>query len=140
MRQIANPGVSVSDVMKALSDPIRWDIIRQMAEVPELPCAVLESTLPISKPTISYHTKILGQVGLLEVRKEGRNFFYTLNREVLRDLMDELWALAPEPRPVKQGRVEHRSPSRRRYSRQDEHTQQEAAASGQQNDLVLLTW
>ncbi|MFE2432831.1 ArsR/SmtB family transcription factor [Streptomyces sp. NPDC059373] len=139
MRQIANPGVLASDVMKALSDPIRWDIVRQMAEVDELPCAVLEDTLPISKPTISYHTKILGQVGLLEVRKKGRNFFYTLNRDVLRDVMDELWSLAPEPRPVSQGRVDHRTASRRRHVRRDVEERQDAAVD-QQNELVLLTW
>lgn len=110
--------------MKALSDPTRWEILRQMAETDELPCAVLESTLPLSKPTISYHTTILTKAGLITARKAGRNFFYSLNRDVVDRLISELSVLAPlrpaAPRPVRQGR----SPSPK-------------TAAG---DAPLLTW
>jgi DNA-binding transcriptional ArsR family regulator len=87
-------------VFKALGDPVRWSIIAQMAAVDELACADLERTLPVSKPTISYHTRILQQAGLLLVRKAGRNYFYTLHREVLRDVQDELSRLAQIPLTV----------------------------------------
>ena len=117
--------VAASDVFNALGDPIRWSIIRQMAAVEELPCATLEDTLPVSKPTISYHTKILSQAGLVSVRKQGRNLFYTLRRDVLRRLMDDIWTLAPEPAPVGGGaRVDHRPPPVRRRAAEP----------------VLLTW
>ena len=107
--------VSATEVFKALGDPIRWSIVQQMAAVDELACSTLEATLPISKPTISYHTKILTQAGLVSVRKQGRNFFYTLRRDVLRELMDDVWVLAPEPRPVHQGRIDRQpGPTRRR--------------------------
>lgn len=92
--------VAATEVFKALGDPIRWNIVQQMAQQEELACSVLEDTLPVSKPTISYHTKILTQAGLIEVRKRGRNYFYSLRREVLRSLMDEMWTLAPGPRLV----------------------------------------
>src|ERR1700760_741371 len=88
------------EIFKALSDPIRWDIIAQMASVDELACVTLEDTLPVSKPTISYHTKILYQAGLINVRKSGRNYFYSLRREVLHELLDDLWDLAPAQRPA----------------------------------------
>ena len=89
---------AATEVFKALGDPIRWNIIRQMAQQEELACSVLEDTLPVSKPTISYHTKILTQAGLIDVRKRGRNYFYALRRQVLRSLMDEMLVLAPGPR------------------------------------------
>jgi DNA-binding transcriptional ArsR family regulator len=89
-----------TEVFKALGDPIRWSIITQMALVDELACLTLEDTLPVSKPTISYHTKILHQAGLISVRKEGRNYFYSLRRDVLHEVIDGLWELAPTPRPV----------------------------------------
>lgn len=95
--------VAATEVFKALGDPIRWNIVQQMAQQEELACSVLEDTLPVSKPTISYHTKILTQAGLIEVRKRGRNYFYSLRREVLRALMDEMWTLAPGPRLVAAG-------------------------------------
>ena len=85
---VAPPQVGPSEIFNALGDPVRWSIICQIAEVSELGCSVLEDTLSVSKPTISYHTKILVQAGLLNVRKEGRNFYYTLRRDVLRALVD----------------------------------------------------
>jgi DNA-binding transcriptional ArsR family regulator len=113
--QSAGLPVAASDVFNALGDPIRWSIIRQMAAVEELPCATLENTLPVSKPTISYHTKILSQAGLVSVRKQGRSLFYTLRRDVLRRLMDDIWTLAPEPVPVGgHARADHRQPPARR--------------------------
>jgi DNA-binding transcriptional ArsR family regulator len=108
-----------AEVFKALGDPMRWSIIVQIAAVDELPCADLEQTLPVSKPTISYHTKVLQQAGLLTVRKEGRNYFYALRRDVLREIQDELWRLAPEPRPVGKDGIEHDAPA---------------------EEMVLLTW
>src|SRR6202795_1983975 len=80
-----------TEVFKALSDPIRWSIIVQMSKVDELACLTLESTLPVSKPTISYHTKILHDAGLISTRKAGRNYYYSLCRDVLSDLLDQLW-------------------------------------------------
>ena len=88
-----------TEIFKALSDPIRWDIVLQMASVDELACVALEDTLPVSKPTISYHIKTLYQAGLINVRKSGRNYFYSLRREVLRELLDNLRELAPAQQP-----------------------------------------
>jgi DNA-binding transcriptional ArsR family regulator len=84
-----------TEIFKALADPVRWDIIMQMASVDELACMTLETTLPVSKPTISYHTKILYHAGLIKVRKSGRNYYYSLRRDVLRSLLFDLWVLAP---------------------------------------------
>ena len=72
-----------TEIFKALSDPVRWSIIMQMAAVDELACVTLEDTLTVSKPTISYHTKILYHAGLISVRKSGRNYYYSLRRDVL---------------------------------------------------------
>src|ERR1044072_6999331 len=100
VRESTNPAATAADVMKALGDPVRWDIVRQMAEVDELPCAVLETTLPISKPTISYHIKMLANAGLVHVRKTGRSYYYSLRREGIRGVREELWTLAPRHRPA----------------------------------------
>jgi DNA-binding transcriptional ArsR family regulator len=137
------------EVFKALGDPVRWSIIAQIAAVDELPCADLEQTLPVSKPTISYHTKILQQAGLLSVRKEGRNYFYTLRREMLRGVQDELWQLAPAPRPVGENgidydavaarhrdRAERPAPAQSRNTRRDRRARRVAG----DEDVVVLTW
>jgi DNA-binding transcriptional ArsR family regulator len=96
----SSPERQSAEVFSALSDPIRWSIITQAAQVDELACITLESTLPVAKPTISYHVKILQNAGLISTRKAGRNYYYSLRRDVVRDLADRLWQLAPTPRPV----------------------------------------
>jgi DNA-binding transcriptional ArsR family regulator len=81
--KVAPLPASIPDVLKALSDEMRWSIVTQMAEVEQLACTRLEHTLPVSKPTISYHIKVLYHAGLIEIHKEGRNYFYRLRRDVL---------------------------------------------------------
>lgn len=68
-------------IFGALSEPVRLDILLRIAEGPELACTILDDTLPISKSTISYHIKILYQAGLIEVRKDGRHYFYRVRQE-----------------------------------------------------------
>ena len=132
-----NPTTAVAEVMKALSDPHRWEIIRQVGDTDELPCAVLEATLALSKPTISYHTSILVKAGLITARKVGHNLFYSLNRDVIDQLMNELWALAPPREPVPRGRVNDGSASRRRRSGNGANAAHQMATQG---DTPLLTW
>jgi DNA-binding transcriptional ArsR family regulator len=118
------------EILKALSDPIRWDIIAQLASVDELACVTLEDTLPVSKPTISYHTKILYQAGLINVRKSGRNYFYSLRREVLHQLLDDLGELASTRRSAV--REDGRTASGPAHNRHGVPKDDEGA--------VLLTW
>jgi DNA-binding transcriptional ArsR family regulator len=144
--ETSHESAAAVEVFKALGDPVRWSIIAQIAAVDELPCADLEQTLPVSKPTISYHTKILQQAGLLTVRKEGRNYFYALRREVLRDVQDELWRLAPAPRPVGEDGIDYEVPAARhrgerpaaqaRNARRDRRARRVAG----DEEVVVLTW
>jgi DNA-binding transcriptional ArsR family regulator len=132
-----------TEIFKALADPVRWDIVMQMASVDELACMTLEDTLPVSKPTISYHTKILYHAGLIKVRKSGRNYYYSLRRDVLRNLLFDLWVLAPTSQPdedvrVAMGRLRQRGtgyalaePARKaRTTRVREASSRGASASG----------
>jgi DNA-binding transcriptional ArsR family regulator len=80
----------LADVLKALSDPIRWSIVVQLAATDDLAATALEHTLPISKTSISYHVKALAHARLLTVRKEGRYYFYQLRRDVLDDALDRM--------------------------------------------------
>jgi len=92
---MSHPGATSVEVFKALSDPVRWSIIEQLASRPELPCRELEDTLPVSKPTISYHVRVLSHAGLLDTRKRGRNYYYSLRHDVVRQLVSDLDALLP---------------------------------------------
>jgi DNA-binding transcriptional ArsR family regulator len=137
---VENPPI---EVFRALSDPIRWSIIVQMSKVDELACITLESTLPVSKPTISYHTKILQNAGLISTRKAGRNYYYSLRRDVLSDLLDGLWELAPTPRPVvgtQNGSVANGRRAKRQDSAAMAAISRPRDAGEEIEEAAVLTW
>ena len=74
---------SLEVVLKALADPVRLEIVRQMAIDGEVACTHLEKVLRVKKPTISHHIKVLYYADLAEIRREGRFFFYSLRRDML---------------------------------------------------------
>jgi DNA-binding transcriptional ArsR family regulator len=133
--------ISPAEAFKALGDPIRWSIIWQVAESEELAASVLEDTLPVSKPTISYHTKILAQAGLINVHKRGRNYFYRLQTEAFEELLgalDDLLAAGP----LAEGKQSPSSRRRRRVAEQSRVERLRPTASGEttQPTVSLLTW
>lgn len=73
----------MAELFRALGDPTRIEILRLLSLADEVACTTLEDILPISKSTISYHIKALKMVGLLTVRKDGRWYHYTLQRDRL---------------------------------------------------------
>lgn len=75
------------ETFRALSEPLRIQMIAMFDENDSCACTTLEESLPISKSTISYHVKILRQAGLIDVTKEGRFYRYTLRRDVFEELL-----------------------------------------------------
>lgn len=139
------PTVPPTEIFKALGDPIRWSIVTQMASVAELACLTLEGSLPVSKPTISYHTKILHHAGLISVRKEGRNYFYSLRREVLHEVLDSLSELTPAPWPAGGQEIGNARPGARRPSADGGRTAARRPGQlrdqrGPADEAVVLTW
>lgn len=91
-------------VLKAVGDPTRLDMLRLIDSLDEYPCTSLEHALPVGKSTISYHVKILSQAGLVSVRRQGRHFFYALHRDVLEFYVPGLLErLADDPLPEMTG-------------------------------------
>jgi ArsR family transcriptional regulator len=72
-------------VARALGDPMRFRIFREIAGKDEVSCRELVARVPVAQPTISHHVKVLSQAGLVEVRKEGAYHFYRARREVLEE-------------------------------------------------------
>ena len=63
-------------IFSALSDPTRVEMLELIIRRGEVGCAEFDVRFPLSKSTISHHTKILKAAGLIETRREGRFFFY----------------------------------------------------------------
>jgi ArsR family transcriptional regulator len=75
-------GDDYARIFKALSEPLRVQMISLFDADGSCACTLLETSLPVSKSTISYHVKILSEAGLIEVRKDGRFYHYDLRRDV----------------------------------------------------------
>jgi ArsR family transcriptional regulator len=59
-------------IFGALGDPVRLRMLSLIAAEPEVCSCALEGPLGKSQPTISHHTRILSEVGLIEGEKRGR--------------------------------------------------------------------
>lgn len=80
------PGVD--DVFAALSDPTRREVLRSLAQRPELTASRLAGELPITRQAVAKHLAALQKAGLVEPRREGRETKYTLTPAPLVDAMD----------------------------------------------------
>ncbi|PXW73322.1 ArsR family transcriptional regulator [Blastomonas natatoria] len=82
MRNYAHPDladVSIEHLLHALSDPVRLDIVRQLARNGEASCAALDGGRP--KSSMSHHFRVLRSAGLVHTRIAGVQHMNTLRRE-----------------------------------------------------------
>jgi DNA-binding transcriptional ArsR family regulator len=81
------------DGWEALGDPTRRAIVECLAERPRA-VGELAELLPISRPAVSQHLKVLKQAGLVTDRAAGTRRVYRLNPAgvaAMRDQLDTFW-------------------------------------------------
>ena len=84
------------DVFAALADPVRRELLRQLAAGPAR-VVDMASAHPISRPAISKHLRALGSAGLVVADDVGRERHYRLDRAGLAHVSALLAELAPAP-------------------------------------------
>lgn len=97
--------------IEALADPTRRAIVEGLRRGP-LPVGQLAAPLPVSRPAVSQHLKVLAAAGLVEVSPAGNRRIYRLSPrgvEGLRRYLDHLWddalaAFAAEAHRIKKDR------------------------------------
>jgi len=80
---------TTSDVFNAIAEARRRDILVYLT-ARERPVGDIASALGLGQPSVSKHLKVLRGVGLVDVRRDGRQAFYRTNAEALRPLHE--WA------------------------------------------------
>ncbi|MGJ5204684.1 ArsR/SmtB family transcription factor [Bradyrhizobium sp. HKCCYLR20261] len=79
--------------LAVLADPTRRQVFERLRGGPS-PVNVIAAGLPVSRPAVSQHLKVLRDAGLVEERSEGVRRIYSLRREglsELRDWLDGFW-------------------------------------------------
>lgn len=85
-----------ADPWHALADPTRRRVFRRLAAGP---CSVTEIAreLPVSRPAVSQHLRVLLDAGLVDVQRRGREHLYEPRHEGLEQLraeLDSFWSRA----------------------------------------------
>lgn len=71
--------LELTEVMAALSDPIRLGLVRLLADGAERGWGELRA--PVAKSTLSHHLKVLRGAGLTRTREEGTRCYVRLRRD-----------------------------------------------------------
>jgi DNA-binding transcriptional ArsR family regulator len=76
---------TTSDAFNAVAEPRRRQILSYLA-LKERPVGDIVTSLRLEQPSVSKHLRVLKEVGLVHVRREGRRAFYRTNAEAIRPL------------------------------------------------------
>jgi DNA-binding transcriptional ArsR family regulator len=85
--------MAYGNALAVLADPTRRRVFERLRDGPR-PVNLLAAGLPVSRPAVSQHLKVLKDAGLVEERSEGVRRIYSLRREglaELREWLDSFW-------------------------------------------------
>jgi ArsR family transcriptional regulator, arsenate/arsenite/antimonite-responsive transcriptional repressor len=66
-------------IFNALGDAFRQDIVMLLAQQERLNVTQIADRMPLSRPAISHHLKVLLQAGLVQMKRVSRENFYSLS-------------------------------------------------------------
>jgi DNA-binding transcriptional ArsR family regulator len=80
---------TTSDPFNAIAEPRRREILNYLA-TRERPVGDIVAELDLAQPSVSKHLRVLRDVGLVDIRRDGRQIFYRTNAEGIRPVHE--WA------------------------------------------------
>ena len=83
--------MGIQNTLKALSDPIRREIL-EMLRSGRLSAGEIAEKFPVSGAAVSKHLSVLKESDLIRDAREGKFIYYELNTSVLEEVM--LWIKA----------------------------------------------
>ena len=78
---------TTSDAFNAIAEPRRRHILEFIAD-DERSVGEIADSLEMGQPSVSKHLQVLRDVGLVHVRRDGRQVLYRVNAETLRTVHD----------------------------------------------------
>jgi DNA-binding transcriptional ArsR family regulator len=81
--------MAYGSALAVLADPTRRQVFERLRTGPR-PVNAIAAGMPVSRPAVSQHLKVLKDAGLVEERSEGVRRIYSQRRQGLRELQDWL--------------------------------------------------
>jgi DNA-binding transcriptional ArsR family regulator len=81
-------------LLAALADPMRQEILEKLRVGPR-PVGEIAAGMPISRPAVSQHLKVLKESGLVAETRAGTRHYFAISPEgigELRAYLDALWS------------------------------------------------
>ncbi len=78
---------TTTDAFNAIAEPRRRDILALLADG-ERPVGAIVDALRLPQPSVSKHLRVLLDVGLVDVRRDGRQAFYRMDATQLKTIHD----------------------------------------------------
>jgi DNA-binding transcriptional ArsR family regulator len=79
-----------SEFFQVLSDKTRQDIIMLFTSKKEVGVTEISANFALSRPTISHHLNLMRRAKFLNSRKEGKEVYYSLNRDFVINLLESI--------------------------------------------------
>ena len=77
--------MTYGDALQALADPTRRAVLEELRHGPT-PVGRLAERLPVTRPAVSQHLRVLKDAGLVRERREGTRRLYSVDARGLADL------------------------------------------------------
>ncbi|MFO8002331.1 MAG: metalloregulator ArsR/SmtB family transcription factor [Marinilabilia sp.] len=84
----ANQLDKAASMLKAIAHPMRIAILSHLEDGKKLTVTEIHKLLNIEQSTTSHHLGILKDKGVLSSRREGKNTYYFLKHDSLRNIVD----------------------------------------------------
>jgi DNA-binding transcriptional ArsR family regulator len=78
---------TTSDIFNAIAEPRRRDILTLLADTERSVFDIVEA-MQLPQPSVSKHLKVLRDVGLVDVRRDGRRMLYRTNAHAVKPLYE----------------------------------------------------
>jgi len=86
----------VTEVLTALADPTRRNLLERLSLRGEATATALAGDLPISRQAVVQHLSVLGKVGLVQGRRQGREHRFIVRTEPLAETVQWMEKLSQQ--------------------------------------------
>lgn len=86
MREVSQPAteaIRLVEVLRALADPVRLEIVRRLDQMGEDSCNTIGGEIDVHQTTLSHHYRVLREAGVTWTTVQGRSRLVRLRRDDL---------------------------------------------------------